>query len=213
MEIGNNTSTFGYNVDYFSRANAQQQVSSNQQGVEQDTRGVEKDESSNQTDNNQEQSNQSQTTQNSTELTSEEKAQLTELKAADAQVRAHEAAHQSGPAAVGGASYTYAKGPDGVMYAIGGEVPVQIKTGSEPQETISNLQGVIATALAPADPSPQDLSIASKARVMMMKAQQEFTQEIQEKISNTDGYALNAKNQYEQNSNTDSTEKNSDIIA
>ncbi|XPV52566.1 MAG: putative metalloprotease CJM1_0395 family protein [Halarcobacter ebronensis] len=63
---------------------------------------------------------------------------------------------------------------------MGGEVPVRIQTGSTPQETISNLQGVIATALAPADPSPQDISIASKARVMMMKAQQEFAQEIQE---------------------------------
>ncbi|WP_044419104.1 putative metalloprotease CJM1_0395 family protein [Halarcobacter anaerophilus] len=213
MEIGNNTSTFGYSVDYFSRANAQQQAVSNDQGIEQDIRSVEKDEASNQTNNNQEQTNQSQTTQNSTELTSEEKSQLNELKAVDAKVRAHEAAHQSGPAAVGGASYTYAKGPDGVMYAVAGEVPVQIETSSEPQETISNLQGVIATALAPADPSPQDISIASKARVLMMKAQQEFAQETQEKIVNSDEYSQNAKNQYEQNSNSKAEDKAEDIIA
>jgi hypothetical protein len=138
---------------------------------------------------------------------------LSKLKAVDTKVRAHEAAHQSGPAASGGASFTYEKGPDGLMYAVGGEVPVRIETGSTPQETISNLQGVIATALAPADPSPQDLSIASKARVMMMKAQQEFAKEIQDKISNSEGYSQNAKNQYEQNSSSQSKDNVSNIFA
>lgn len=76
-------------------------------------------------------------------------------------------------------------------------MPVRIETGSTPQESIMNLQGVIATALAPADPSPQDISIASKARVMLMKAQQELSQEIQEKMRNSNGYSQNAKNEYE----------------
>jgi len=208
MEIGNYTSTFGYNVDYFSRANAQQQAVSNQQGTQQDTRGVEKNDSSTKT-----KSDEEQNSENSTELTSQEKVEVSKLKAIDTQVRAHEAAHQSGPAASGGASFTYEKGPDGIMYAVAGEVPVRIQTGSDPQETISNLQGVIATALAPADPSPQDLSIASKARVMMMKAEQEFAKEIEEKMSNSDEYSQNAKNQYKQNSNPQSNEKVSDIIA
>ena len=113
----------------------------------------------------------------------------------------------------GGASFTYQKGPDGIMYAIGGEVPVRIQTGSTPQESLTNLQGVVATALAPADPSPQDISIASKARVMMMKAQQELAQEIQEKINGTDSYTQNAKNEYEKNSNTASEDTNSAISA
>ncbi len=210
MEIGNNF--YNYNIDYTARANAQQRSSSKEQGVEQDTRGLEKNDSSSQIKNKQEQDN-SNTTKDSTELTSDEKAQLSELKAADSQVKAHEAAHQSGPAASGGASYTYKKGPDGVMYAVGGEVPVRISTGSTPQESIMNLQGVIATALAPAGPSPQDISIASKARVMMMKAQQELAQEIQEKMRNSNGYAQNAKNEYEKNSTADSEEKSSAITA
>lgn len=209
MEIGNNF--YNYNIDYTARANAQQRSSSKEQGVEQDTRGLEKNESSNETKNKQEQDNTA--TKDLTQLSNEEKAQLAELKAADSRVKAHEAAHQSGPAASGGASYTYKKGPDGVMYAVGGEVPVRIETGSTPQESIANLQGVIATALAPADPSPQDISIASKARVMMMKAQQELAQEIQEKVRNSNGYAQNAKNEYEKNSTTDSQEKNSAITA
>lgn len=209
MEIGSNF--YNYNYDYTARANAQQQATSKQQGVQQDTRGLEKNESSQESNNKQNQENS--TTKDSTELTSDEKAQLSELKAADTRVKAHEAAHQSGPAASGGASYTYKKGPDGVMYAVGGEVPVRIQTGSTPQESIMNLQGVIATALAPADPSPQDVSIASKARVMMMKAQQELAAEIQEKMRNSSGYSQNAKNEYEKNSTNDSSEKSSAITA
>ncbi|TLP39326.1 putative metalloprotease CJM1_0395 family protein [Arcobacter arenosus] len=208
MEIGNNTSTYGFNVDYFSRANAQKQIVSEKNGTQEDTRGLEKNDASKKSEENKEQSN-----KNNTELTQDEKLQLNQLKAADTKVRAHEAAHQSGPAASGGASFTYEKGPDGVMYAVAGEVPVRIQTGSTPQESISNLQGVIATALAPADPSPQDLSVASKARVMLMKAQQEFAQEIQDKLSKSNEYSQNAINQYEQNSNSESNDKSAEITA
>ena len=97
------------------------------------------------------------------------------------------------------------------MYATAGEVPVEIKTGDTPQETISNMHDVIATALAPSDPSPQDLSIASKARVIMMKAQQEFTKEMQEQITNSNEYSKNAKNEYEKNSNLQSPDESSNI--
>ena len=89
--------------------------------------------------------------------------------------------------------FSIPKVPDGLMYAIAGEVPVEIKTGDTPQETMSNMHDVIATALAPSDPSPQDLSIASKARVIMMKAQQEFTKEMHEQITNSNEYTKNAK--------------------
>lgn len=216
MEIGFSPFNYPYDFSYdpTARANAQEQAAAGNQGVEKGTRGLEKNESSNETNNrqNQEQQNSS-GSKNPTELTSDERAHLAELKAVDTKVRAHEAAHQSGPAASGGASYTYKKGPDGIMYAVGGEVPVRIQTGSTPQESIMNLQGVIATALAPADPSPQDISIASKARVMMMKAQQELAQEIQEKVNNSEGYAKNAKNEYEKNSNTESEEPNTPITA
>lgn len=192
MEIGNNF--YNYNVDYFSRAQEQKQTQVKEENREDDTRSLEKNESSSL-----EKSENKEENKSNTELSAQEKIDLAELKARDTQVRAHEAAHQSGPAASGGATFTYQKGPDGVMYAVGGEVPVRIQTGSTPQETISNLQGVIATALAPADPSPQDISIASKARVMMMKAQQEFAQEIQEKLTKQEEYTQNAKKEYETN--------------
>ena len=185
MQIGNNP--YSYNIDFYSRAQAQEQAVSNQQGTQQDTRGLEKNESSQDSKNNSQEN-----PTNQTELSADEKAQVQELKARDAQVRAHEAAHQSGAAASGGASFTYEVGPDGATYAVSGEVPVRISSGSTPEQTMANAQAVIATALAPADPSPQDLSVASQARVMMMKAQQEFAQELQEKMASSEGSAKNA---------------------
>lgn len=122
------------------------------------------------------------------ELNEDEKRVVLELQSRDAEVRAHEAAHQSGGAATGGASYTYQKGPDGRMYAIGGEVSISYGEGSTPQETIANAQAVIASALAPADPSAQDLAVASSAMVMMIKAQQQLAQEAQEKLVGKDIY-------------------------
>lgn len=206
MEIGYNPNNYS-NVDYFSKTNAQQQA--NHKGHEHDTRGLEKNESSNESKNNPQQKSQT-----SDELTPQQKVEVAELKAIDSKVKAHEAAHMSGPAASGGATFTYTKGPDGIMYATGGEVLVRIQTGSTPQETITNMQGVIATALAPADPSPQDISIASKARVIMMKVQQEFAEEIQERISNSSEYSQNAKNAYEENSGIPkSQDENNGIIA
>lgn len=204
MEIGNNL--YNYSVDYYSNLNAKQQA--NNQGIETDTRGLEKNETSNETKNNPQQKN-----ENTTELTTDEKAELAKLQSVDSKVRAHEAAHQSGAAASGGASFTYVKGANGVMYAVGGEVPVRMQSGSTPQETMANAQGVISTALAPADPSAQDISVASKARVMLMKAQQEFAQEIQEKMSNSNEYLQNAKNTYEENGTAEPADKSPLIIA
>jgi hypothetical protein len=48
---------------------------------------------------------------------------------------------------------------------------------------------------------------------MLMKAQQEFAQEIQDKLSKSNEYSQNAINQYEQNSNSESNDKNADITA
>ncbi|MDD3442180.1 MAG: putative metalloprotease CJM1_0395 family protein [Sulfurimonas denitrificans] len=121
-------------------------------------------------------------------LSQDEKRLVTDLQSRDAEVRTHEAAHQSGGASTGGASYTYQKGPDGRMYAIGGEVSISFQTGSTPQETIVNAQAVIASALAPADPSAQDIAVASSAMIMMMKAQQQVTQEAQEKLLGKETY-------------------------
>jgi hypothetical protein len=135
------------------------------------------------------------------ELSEDEKKVVLELQSRDAEVRAHEAAHKSAGAATGAASYTYQKGPDGKMYAIGGEVSVSYKEGSTPQETIANADAVIAAALAPANPSAQDMAVASSANVMKIKAQQQLAQEAQEKLTGKDTY----KNEAEKTNNSNDT--------
>ncbi len=127
------------------------------------------------------------------ELTPDEERLVAKLEARDAEVKAHEAAHQSGGASTGGATYTYQQGPDGRMYAIGGEVSVSFQTGSTPQETIANAQAVIASALAPADPSAQDMAVASSAMVMMMKARQQLAHESQEQMRGNEVYKDSSK--------------------
>ena len=112
-------------------------------------------------------------------------ALLRKLQARDTEVRAHEAAHQAaGGGLTGGATFTYQRGPDGKMYAIGGEVPITIKGGSTPEEKIANARQVEAAALAPARPSPQDYAVASKAKMMEIQAQQEL---LKEKMAENEG--------------------------
>ncbi|MEF3192293.1 MAG: hypothetical protein K6347_07105 [Campylobacterales bacterium] len=100
------------------------------------------------------------------------KALLSKLQARDAEVRAHEAAHLAagGGVVMGGASFTYQMGPDGKQYAIGGEVPIDMSTGSTPEETQQKMRRVRAAALAPASPSPQDLKVAATASMIETKA-------------------------------------------
>ncbi len=124
----------------------------------------------------------------SDKLSQDEKRLVSELQSRDTEVHTHEAAHQSGGAATGGATYTYQQGPDGKMYAIGGEVSISFQTGSTPQETIINAQTIIASALAPTDPSGQDMAVASSAMIMMMKAQQQLAQETLEKVQGQETY-------------------------
>jgi len=128
-------------------------------------------------------------TTSSKELTQGEELLVNDLQARDAEVRAHEAAHQAaGGSMTGAATYTYQQGPDGKMYAIGGEVSISMKSGSSPQETIANARQVAAAAMAAGNPSSQDFAVASSARVMEMKAQQQLSQEKQKETLGQDAY-------------------------
>jgi len=84
-------------------------------------------------------------------------------------------AHQAAGGGFAGApSYKKVKGPDGKEYAVAGEVPIKIIKGNTPEETIKNMQQIKAAALAPADPSPQDLKVAQTADMIAAKAAQEM---------------------------------------
>ena len=109
----------------------------------------------------------------SVKLSPEGTAVVAKLKARDAAVRAHEQAHiaAGGSVVKGGASFTYQEGPDGLSYAVGGEVSVDTApVPDNPSATIAKANAIRAAALAPADPSPQDLSVASEALLMAADA-------------------------------------------
>ncbi|XAK44675.1 putative metalloprotease CJM1_0395 family protein [Campylobacter coli] len=123
---------------------------------------------------------------NGVELTMQQVQQVRELQSIDRNVKAHEAAHQAaGGGLAGAASFSYTRGPDNQMYATAGEVPIRMQKGRTPEETIANARQVVAAAMAPADPSPQDYRVAANALKMEFEARAEATklkaQETQEK--------------------------------
>lgn len=111
-------------------------------------------------------------------LDAAEQAEVAELRADDQRVRTHERAHQAaGGGAAGAASFQYVTGPDGKQYAVAGEVPIRIEGGRSPDETIAAAQRMRAAALAPADPSAQDLAVAAEAVRMELNARAQKARE------------------------------------
>ncbi len=117
---------------------------------------------------------------------SREAEEIRQLQVRDREVRAHEAAH----AAVGGAyasspSYDFERGPDGQTYAVGGEVSINVSPiAGDPEATIQKAQQVRAAALAPAEPSAQDMRVAQKAQAMAAKARAELAEHRSEELQN-----------------------------
>ncbi|MEL6716717.1 MAG: putative metalloprotease CJM1_0395 family protein, partial [Planctomycetota bacterium] len=112
-------------------------------------------------------------------LTREEETEVRELQARDKEVRAHEEAHKAaaGDLALGGPTYEYDKGPDGRDYAVGGEVQIALKEGETPEETADNARRARRAALAPAEPSSQDLKVAAEAAQMEAEANRAAAEE------------------------------------
>ena len=102
---------------------------------------------------------------------------LRQLRARDREVRAHEAAHTAagGGLVRGGPSYTFQTGPDGRSYAIGGEVQLDVSAvPNNPQATIAKASQIRAAALAPANPSVQDVRVAANANQLASRARIEL---------------------------------------
>jgi hypothetical protein len=130
------------------------------------------------------------TGQDGTALPADKAAEVTKLKTRDAQVRAHEAAHlaAAGGLALGGATYSYQRGPDGRSYAVGGEVSIDTgSAGDDPEAARAKAMRVVAAALAPADPSGQDLAVASRGRELAAQAQTRAQAEARNKTRATTG--------------------------
>jgi hypothetical protein len=121
----------------------------------------------------------SQGSSSSVELSPEALALIAKLKARDTEVRQHEQAHlaAAGSLAISGASYVYQRGPDGVSYAVGGEVQIDTSPGRTPEDTIARARAIAAAALAPADPSGPDRAVAAQAQQLAQQALAEQAQQ------------------------------------
>lgn len=109
------------------------------------------------------------------QLTPAEEKMVQELKTRDQEVKTHEMAHlaNAGQYAKGGATYSYQQGPDGRRYAIGGEVPIDLSKEKTPEQTIRKMEAIKRAAMAPAEPSSADRSVAAAATATETQARQE----------------------------------------
>lgn len=104
-----------------------------------------------------------------------EQQEIQQLSARDREVRAHEQAHAAvGGQYAGAPQYQFQRGPDGVRYAVGGEVSIDVSKAATPEETIRKMQVVRRAALAPAEPSPQDRRVAAQASATELEARQDL---------------------------------------
>ncbi|MEM7620791.1 MAG: putative metalloprotease CJM1_0395 family protein [Pseudomonadota bacterium] len=145
---------------------------------------------------------------NGEELTEEEERTVQDLKQRDAEVRAHEQAHATAGGNYASApSYEYTVGPDGKRYATSGEV--QIDTApvrDNPDATIRKMDIVIRAALAPAEPSSQDLQVARQAQQTRAQAQAELAElRVQEARDNGEGQGVDQSEISGENANNDNT--------
>lgn len=111
-----------------------------------------------------------------------EQAELQELKKRDQEVRTHEQAHMAmGGQHAGAVSYEYQTGPDGVRYAVGGEVPIDVsEVADDPQATLEKMMLIQRAALAPAEPSSQDRQVAAQAGQKAAQAINELAEQDRE---------------------------------
>jgi len=106
----------------------------------------------------------------------QDQRRIRELQTRDREVRSHEAAHlaTAGPYAEGGAQLQFRQGPDNRFYAVGGEVQLDTSRPEDPEKALDKAETLTRAALAPAEPSSQDLRVAAQARAMAAEARAEL---------------------------------------
>jgi hypothetical protein len=102
--------------------------------------------------------------------------QISELASRDREVRSHEQAHAAvGGSYAGAPTYSFKRGPDGQTYAVSGEVSIDVSPiPNDPAATLRKMELVQQAALAPAEPSAQDLRVAAQAQVLAAQARSEL---------------------------------------
>ncbi|MCP4113926.1 MAG: hypothetical protein GY737_00710 [Desulfobacteraceae bacterium] len=110
-------------------------------------------------------------------LTENDLKLVRQLKTIDTEVRNHEMAHiaAGGQYVTSGATFQYRRGPDGVNYAVAGEVSIDTSpVPGDPGATIEKMRRIKAAALAPASPSAQDRKVAANAATAEAQASSEL---------------------------------------
>lgn len=121
-----------------------------------------------------------------------EEQEIADLKARDAEVRRHEQAHAAaGGEHAGAPKYEYESGPDGRQYAVGGEVSIDISEERSPEDTIRKMQQIRNAALAPSEPSAQDLRVASEATQKANEARADLATQQRERFKDAYDSAFN----------------------
>lgn len=135
-------------------------------------------------------------TQDPHTLSDAEKKEVEHLKKRDLEVKNHERAHAAiGGRFAGAPNYQYETGPNGIRYAIDGEVPIDLtEIANDPQATIDKMNQVYRAALAPLEPSSEDRSIASEAQRSISSAKAELTK--QDNTKNDDNLPLDNKSAF-----------------
>lgn len=134
-----------------------------------------------------------------------ERRQIQELVVRDRQVRDHERAHTAvGGQYAGPPRYTFERGPDGINYAVAGEVSISAgAVNGDPTATIQKAQVVRRAALAPTEPSAQDRSVAAQAALIESQARVELRNlESQARLAESEAAEARIKNRQ---ANTGST--------
>lgn len=84
----------------------------------------------------------------------------------------------------GAPTYDFKRGPDGQRYAISGEVSIDVSpVPNDPAATLQKMEIVRRAALAPAEPSAQDLSVAAMAQAQAAQARVELAQQRREETT------------------------------
>lgn len=107
-----------------------------------------------------------------------EQIEIADLAARDREVRVHEQAHAAvGGALAGSPTYSYTRGPDGRSYVTDGEVSIDTApVAGDPQATLAKMDQVRRAALAPAEPSAQDMRVAAQAQATAAQARGELAE-------------------------------------
>lgn len=96
---------------------------------------------------------------------------LDKFKNSDSRIRSHEQAHAASGATTTPIAYKYQMGPDGKMYAVGGEVRLDTSLPSDPKEAAYKLSQIQRASSAPSDMSGADAQISIQANLNKMLLQ------------------------------------------